>query len=114
NELFGGEKWSARRCLVLTLSIDAARKLSQMLEGARAEINLSGDESIAVVTSETATAEMLDAVKNARVIVCTTVISSSMNIPRLDAVIVFKSCYSLADLVQAWGRAGRDGQPARC
>jgi superfamily II DNA helicase RecQ len=113
-ELFGTRRWLTRRCLILTLSIESANKLARQLNDMKLDLNLEEEDIIQSITSENTTAETRDAVKNAKIIVCTTVISSSMNIPSMDSVIVFKSCYSLADLIQAWGRAGREGQYSRC
>ena len=105
--------WHARRCLVLVPSVKLASELTTRLNNDKMSLNLLDKDSIQSVTGETSTGEVISAIEHAKVIVCTTVISSSMNINNLDAVIVFKTTYSLADLIQAWGRAGRDGQPAR-
>ena len=101
--------WLAKRVMVLCLTKGEVSMVTRMLFDHKKSLGLATDDYIAAVTAETNTMDTLHAIRKAKIIVCTTILSSSMNIPDLNAIIVFKSTYTMADLVQAWGRVGRDG-----
>ncbi|KAA8490269.1 ATP-dependent DNA helicase Q-like 5 [Porphyridium purpureum] len=55
-----------------------------------------------------------EALQQARVIVGTSAVSSSLNCKSVLYCAVMRGAHSLSQVVQAWGRVGRDGEHARC
>ena len=107
------ENWRADRVMVLCVSKAEATKTAQRLLQHKPTFGIEDGDAVAVITAESTNEQTTAAIHGAKVIVCTTVLASSVNIPRLNGIIVYKTTYSMADLVQAFGRVGRDGSASR-
>ena len=68
----------------------------------------------AMFSSETDfhSAEVQTRLANDRILICTTILSSAVNLVDLDEILIIGSQYSLIDVLQAVGRIGRDGHVA--
>jgi hypothetical protein len=99
------------RIMVLVPSILGAAQIERDLK--HLTRNQQDEISVGLVTSETPEEEMRRVVDNCTIIVCTTILSSSVNIAKLDLILIYSTTYSMSDLVQAIGRVGRQGQKAK-
>jgi superfamily II DNA/RNA helicase len=102
-----------QRIMVLVPSILGATQIERDLKHLTRKQQQDDEISVGLVTSETLEEEMKRVVEKCTIIVCTTILSSSVNIAKLDLILIYSTTYSMSDLVQAIGRVGRQGQKAK-
>lgn len=80
-----------RRALVLAPTKESVRKIAEFI---RQSFGL-GDKDVAAVDGDSSLAHIENAIKNCKVIVATTILSTSATIPKLDLCIIASTSYSV-------------------
>jgi hypothetical protein len=107
-------EFKAKRMMVLVTSVQMTVRTAALIRqivGQAGVIDTAG--YVGIVTAESSVEEFERVIDKSTIIVCTTILSSSVNVRDLNMIIILATTYSMTDTVQAIGRVGRDGSPAK-